>query len=188
MNTEEALAELERVAALELGECLSKLSAANEKIEELTSLLNECAYNLGPYRNEAYIGNDGIRRKEPFMLRIPALVSVLARDAKKFLDTQKGIEHIMGVTATEPALSFTLNEDVIPQEMLKKTFVIEYSPNCAMHFQVRLVGLHRSHIDGLPLRETKDAIGYGMHASIAFDEACKAYEQQKVIYETEKAQ
>ena len=75
----------------------------------------------------------------------------------------------------------------IPEWMLRKTFEIQYNPNCASKFLVRLVRPGRGRIDRLPYSGhettelTKDILGFGETLEEASREAGEAF--RKVLKE-----
>lgn len=77
-----------------LSEDESALSAITIERDFYRSLLHECAYNLGPYRDEAYRPNSGVKSKDPVDLKVPALVACLAKDALAFQKLQRALSEV----------------------------------------------------------------------------------------------
>ena len=75
----------------------------------------------------------------------------------------------------------------VPKWLAAKTFRVEYSPNCANPWLIRLVGYGQGHIDGRPyapmglgtLKPTGDALGFGATFALAANNALKHWENQK---------
>jgi hypothetical protein len=67
----------------------------------------------------------------------------------------------------------------LPAELLATTHVIEYSPNCAQRFLIRIPGYGKPLIDKRRLGTTGDAIGYGNNPEDAFKQALAKREEQK---------
>lgn len=64
-------------------------------------------------------------------------------------------------------------------ELLAMTHVIEYSPNCAQRFLIRIPGYGKPYIDKRSPGTTDDAIGYGNNPEDAFKQALAKREEQK---------
>ena len=58
----------------------------------------------------------------------------------------------------------------IPEELLEKTFVIEYNPNCPSPWLVRLNG-RSAIIDKKPYHRTNDRLGFGKTVEEAYKDA-----------------
>ncbi len=69
--------------------------------------------------------------------------------------------------------------DKLTAEILATTHVIEYSPNCAQRFLIRIPGYGKPLIDKRRLGTTGDAIGYGNNPEDAFKQALAKREEQK---------
>lgn len=68
-----------------------QVEKAHSDLEFWRNLVNEIAYNLGPYRDEAYTSDDGSRSPYPVLLKVPALVSCLAQDAIALQKLQRSV-------------------------------------------------------------------------------------------------
>jgi hypothetical protein len=65
------------------------------------------------------------------------------------------------------------NNNPIPEWLLKRTFAVQYNPNCNMPFCVRLVRPSTGMLDFLTPEITHDQIGFGKTLEQAADEARK---------------
>jgi hypothetical protein len=79
-----------------------------------------------------------------------------------------------------------LQKHLVAQKLEKLTHVIEYSPNCAKRWLLRLVGFRQGKMDKLP-KNTNDAVGYGDTLEDAFDAAYAVYKQQEAAAKTKLA-
>lgn len=79
----------------------------------------------------------------------------------------------------------------VPKWLAAKTFRVEYSPNCASPWMVRLVGYGQGCIDGRPYapmglcneEPTQDALGFGHSFAAAANNALKHWGNQKRLAE-----
>lgn len=82
----------------------------------------------------------------------------------------KPVEYL---TTTFPKADDERPADFVPEWLKKKTFRVEYSPNCPSPYLVRLVGKGKYRITG----DKTDACGYGKTLQQAADNALKEQER-----------
>jgi hypothetical protein len=70
----------------------------------------------------------------------------------------------------------------IPEWLLNKTFVVEYSPNCHKKWMVRLVGYKQTRIDKKPHVDSNDIIGYGYSLAEAAEDASNVCKHHKEAF------
>lgn len=104
------------------------------------------------------------------------------QDGGKFLLT--GEEHprdiVSEITDPVPTPIGSDGSLDLTAEILATTHVIEYSPNCAQRFLIRIPGYGKPYIDKRSPGTTDDAIGYGNNPEDAFKQALAKREEQKV--------
>jgi len=119
------------------------------------------------------------------------LLNVTPEECKRWYDPKlplNSAELSLVALATNPApivtkrLLATLGEcQLVPLEIMKIVFHVEYSPACTKPFLVRLMGQGEGKMDKEPAHKTKDVMGYGDTFAEAAEMALSKRKAQKTL-------